>query len=87
MEGRREDQTIKLPTLLEGEVFVIWLELTTEQQKDNKITKKEILVLMILYCYIEESCKPSKAISVSKVTSRHGIPYCSNSLLLAFQNQ
>ena len=33
----------KLPTLLEGEALVTWLELTTEQQSDYKVAKAKIL--------------------------------------------
>ena len=33
----------KLPTLLEGEALVTWLELTTEQQLDYKVAKAKIL--------------------------------------------
>ena len=39
---KAEDQAIKLPTLLEVEALAIWLELTTEQQKDYETTKKEM---------------------------------------------
>ena len=38
-----ETKAAKLPTLLEGEALAVWLELTTEQQDDYAIAKKEIL--------------------------------------------
>jgi len=34
---------LKLPTLLEGEALAVWLELTEEEQKDYKVTKKKII--------------------------------------------
>jgi len=39
---KAEDQAIKLPMLLEGEAITVWLELTTEQQKEYETAKKEI---------------------------------------------
>ena len=41
-EWRAEDQAKKLPTLLEGEVLAVWLEVTAKQQINYKTTKKEI---------------------------------------------
>ena len=32
-----------MTTLLEGEALAIWLELTTDKQKDYAITKKKII--------------------------------------------
>jgi len=37
----------KLPTLFEGEALSVWLELTTEQQDDYAIAKKEIQSVMM----------------------------------------
>ena len=34
---------LKLPTLLEGEALAIWLELTTDEQKDYMTMKKKII--------------------------------------------
>ena len=31
-----DKMTLKLPTLLEGEALAVWLELTLEEQKDEK---------------------------------------------------
>jgi len=39
----------KLPTLLEGEALAVWFELTTKQQDDYSIAKKEIMMPMGLY--------------------------------------
>ena len=38
---------LKLPTLLEGEVLSVWLELTDEQQKDYKEAKKQLVAKMV----------------------------------------
>ena len=35
-----EAKAVKLPTLLEGEVIAIWLELSKEEQGEYKTTKK-----------------------------------------------
>ena len=46
-----EDQAIKLPTLLKGEAIPIWLELTSKQQKDHEMAKKEIQnTIMLMGC-------------------------------------
>ena len=37
-----DKMALKLPRLLEGEALAVWLELTTEEQKDYAITKKII---------------------------------------------
>ena len=37
-----DKMALKLPTLLEGEALAIWLELTTDEQKDYAVTKKKI---------------------------------------------
>jgi len=37
----------KLPTLLEGEALMVWLELTNEQQKDYKEAKKAMEKAMV----------------------------------------
>jgi len=38
-----EMQTIKLPTLLEGEALAIWLELSDDDQKNYATAKKAII--------------------------------------------
>ena len=65
-----EDQAIKLPTLLEGEVLAIWLELTEEWRKDYESAKKEIqnTIMLMGFVSLEEfhrqRLRPGKVISV-----------------------
>ena len=39
-------KTLKVPTLLEGEALVSWLELTEEEQVDFKTLKKKLIAKM-----------------------------------------
>ena len=41
-----ETIAVKLPTLLEGEALVIWLELSNGKQKDYKEAKKKLVATM-----------------------------------------
>ena len=41
-----ETIAVKLPTLLEGEALVIWLELSNDKQKDYKEAKKKLVATM-----------------------------------------
>ena len=60
----------KLPTLLEGEALAVWLELTTEQQDDYTIAKKEIQSAVIPMGFVSldefhrRKLRPGEAISV-----------------------
>ena len=40
-------QALKLPTLLEGDVLAIWLELAEEEQTNYGIAKKKLISTMI----------------------------------------
>ena len=59
----------KLPILLEGEAFVTWLELTTEQQSDYKVAKAKIL----------EGMGPVRFVSMDDFHRRHLLPHTSDS--------
>ena len=43
---------LKLPTLLEGEVLAVWLELSEEEQKNYDVTKKKIINAFKLMSFI-----------------------------------
>ena len=58
----------KLPTLLEGEALTVWLELTTEQQDDYAVSKKEIQSAMM----------PMGFISLDEFQPRNHAPRGSN---------
>jgi len=65
-----ETKAAKLPTLLEGEALAVWLELTTEQQDDYAIAKKEILSAVMPMGFVsldefhQRKLRPGEAISV-----------------------
>ena len=42
-QWNNETKPRKLPTILEGEALVCWLELSDEQQADYKVTKEQLL--------------------------------------------
>ena len=44
---KAEDQAVKLPTLLKGEVLAIWLELNEEQRKNYETAKSKILTTIM----------------------------------------
>ena len=60
----------KFPTLLEGEVLAIWLELSEEQKADYKVAKEQLIKKMVPteFVSLEEfhSCKmrPGEAIAL-----------------------
>ena len=67
---KEEDQAIKLPTLLEGEALVIWLEISAELQKDYSVTKREIqnvimpMGFILLDKFHRRKLRPGKPIPV-----------------------
>ena len=67
---KAEDQAIQLPTLLKGEALPIWLELTSKQQKDYEMAKKEIqnTIMLMGFVSLEEfhwrKLRPGEAISM-----------------------
>ena len=60
----------RLPTLLEGEALVIWLELSTEQQGDYGVAKEEIekamkpMGFVSLDDFHRRKLRPGEALSV-----------------------
>ena len=65
-----EMQAVKLPTLLEGEGLVNWLELSEEAQKDYETTKKAVIdgIMPMVFTSLEEfhqrKLHPGEALSV-----------------------
>ena len=55
---------MKLPTLLEGETFAVWLELAPENQRDYKTAKKKITARM----------SPMRFVSLEDFHSRRLLP-------------
>ena len=65
MTNEREDtvKAKKLPTLLEGEVLAIWLELTTEEKATYGTSKSKIIELVDDFC--AQKLGPDESISTS----------------------
>jgi len=59
-EWSNETKLLKLPTLLEGEALVVWLELSTKSTADYAMAKKSLFSKMV----------PTEFISIEEFHSR-----------------